>query len=156
MSFDPEGLLRRLGALAVEYVVIGGFAVIAHGVVRATDDLDIVPSPQQENLARLAALLEEIEARPLGVDADLLDRPPTDPAVLAQGGSFHLETALGRLDVLQALPWLPDYGELARDALRVDLHGTVIPVCSLSHLREMKQAAGGPRDLEDLRDLEGG
>ena len=155
MSFDPGELLRRLAASEIDYVVIGGFAVIAHGVIRATDDLDIVPSPDRENLGRLAALLGDLEARPLGVDADLLDRQPTDPSVLAQGGSLQLETALGRLDLRQCLPWLPAYAELARDALKVELRGMVIPVCSLEHLRAMKRAAGGPRDLEDLRELEG-
>ena len=154
MSFEPEELLRRLNAAGVDYVVVGGFAVIAHGVIRATDDLDIVPGPDRDNLERLANLLSELEARPLGVDAELLERSPSDPHVLAEGGSFQLETALGRLDVLQRLPWLPDHDELAERALRVELRGTEIPVCSLEHLKAMKRAAGGPRDLEDLRDLE--
>ena len=66
----PETPLRFLDLLSVlrehdvEFVVIGGFAVILHGVVRSTKDVDIVPEQSEENLARLWAALEALEARP--------------------------------------------------------------------------------------------
>jgi hypothetical protein len=51
-AFDPEAILRALNAHGVRYVVIEGFAVAAHGVVRATADLDVVVERSWENAAR--------------------------------------------------------------------------------------------------------
>lgn len=56
-AFEPGPLLERLADAGVEFVIIGAFAVIAYGYVRATRDLDIVPAPTPENYERLAALL---------------------------------------------------------------------------------------------------
>lgn len=63
--------------------------MIAHGYVRATRDLDIVPAATAQNYRRLARLLSEIGAEKIGVDAHLLPHRPTDPAGLAAGGSFQ-------------------------------------------------------------------
>jgi len=60
VQFEPGPLIERLVTARVEFVVIGGFAVIAHGYVRATSDLDIVPAPSLENCRRLATLLTRI------------------------------------------------------------------------------------------------
>jgi hypothetical protein len=62
--FEPGPLIERLVDAGVEFVIVGGFAVIAHGYVRATRDLDIVPAPTRENYKRLAALLRGLEAEP--------------------------------------------------------------------------------------------
>jgi hypothetical protein len=64
---DVEGLLAALEGAAVHFVVIGGFAVGAHGYPRATKDLDIVPDPDPENLERLASLLTDLNASVLGM-----------------------------------------------------------------------------------------
>jgi hypothetical protein len=52
--FDPRELATALHAGEVDFVIIGGLAVAAHGYVRATKDLDIVPSPEPANLDRSA------------------------------------------------------------------------------------------------------
>jgi predicted nucleotidyltransferase len=52
LAFDE--LLRRLGDAGVEFVVVGGLAVNAWGVVRGTKDVDVVAAPAVENLKRLA------------------------------------------------------------------------------------------------------
>lgn len=49
-ALDPLPLLRALHERGVEYVVVGGFALNAHGVIRVTKDLDIVPNPSERNL----------------------------------------------------------------------------------------------------------
>jgi hypothetical protein len=56
-ALDPVPLLRYLHEHGVEYVVLGGFAVVAHGFIRVTKDLDIVPHPTAQNLERLAETL---------------------------------------------------------------------------------------------------
>jgi hypothetical protein len=64
--FDAAELFARLHQANVRYVVIGGFAVIAHGAQRYTKDLDICPDPDPENLTRLAHLLGELGATQIG------------------------------------------------------------------------------------------
>lgn len=159
---DAAALFRRLHEAGVVYVVIGGFAVIAHGVQRFTNDLDITPAPDRHNLTRLAQLLKELDGRQLGVgDFELDEFPgdPTDAADLAAGGNFRLSTSVGALDIMQWVPGIPDdhaYPVLAPDAVTGRVHGVPVAVCSLQHLQLMKRAAGRPQDLLDLEDLETG
>ena len=158
-TLDAAELFRRLSSAGVDCVVIGGFAVVAHGVIRATKDLDICPSPARENLARLAALLKDLRARQVGHD-EFADNEfpldPTDPDDLAVGGNFLVETNIGRLDVMQWVRGVDAddaYGQLAATAVTAEAFGVPITVASLADLRRMKRAAGRPRDLQDLQDL---
>lgn len=66
----------------VDFVVIGGFSLAVHGVVRATKDIDIVPDPSRENLRRLGAALDELEAR---IDLGGLDPSELGIALDAEG-----------------------------------------------------------------------
>jgi hypothetical protein len=159
--FEPDELLLTLANAHVDLVVIGGVAVGAHGFVRATNDLDIVPDPAPANLARLARVLAQINAQHVGVgefSADEFPYDPTDPAQLAEGANFRLNTSHGPLDIMQ---WVAGvnadlaYSDLARRALTVPFRGTEVRVCGLEHLRAMKRAAGRPQDLEDLKRLGG-
>jgi hypothetical protein len=157
--FQADELLLALRDAEVRFVVIGGIAVGVHGYVRATKDLDIVPDPELENLARLASLLRELDAEHVGVgefSADEFPYDPTDPAQLAQGANFRLQTRLGPLDVMQWVAGIdedPAYAALAHDAITVRFRGGELLVCGLDHLRAMKQAAGREQDLQDLREL---
>ncbi len=157
---DAAALLRRLGDANVEYVVIGGLAVIAHGVQRFTNDLDICPEPGAANLGRLARVLEEDEARHLGIgDLDEGEFPfdPTKPEELAEGGNFRLLTSNGVLDVMQWIPGIAGdhaYPQLAEQSITGVAFGIPLKVCSLEHLRAMKRAADRPQDRQDLADLE--
>ena len=65
--FEPDELLLALTRAQIGFIVIGGVAVGVHGFIRATKDLDIVPDPSPENLARLAHLLVEVDAQQVGV-----------------------------------------------------------------------------------------
>lgn len=159
-EFDPEALFRRLGEADVDYVVIGGWAVNAHGHRRYTGDVDICPSPEHENLARLAQALTELNAVQLGggdFAAEEMPGDPTDPDSLAEGGNFRLVTDHGVLDVMQWVPGIEDeqaYRTLRLDALEAEVFGTTVRVCSLEALRTMKRAADRPIDREDLEALE--
>ncbi len=136
--------------------------MIAHGVQRATKDLDICPDPDPDNLARLASLLEALGARhaeagDFGQEEFPYD--PTDPAQLAEGGNIWLETSLGSLDVMQWISGVSGelaYPELARDAITADVQGVPVTVCSRSHLVAMKRAADRPLDRADLDQLGSG
>ncbi len=157
--FEPDDLLLALSEAQVQFVVIGGVAVGVHGFVRATKDLDIVPDPDPDNLTRLARLLKEIEARQLGADEfspEEFPYDPTDPAQLAEGANFRLDTSHGALDIMQWVPGIDTdsaYRELTGQAIEVAFRGTKIRVCGIEHLRTMKRTAARERDLMDLREL---
>lgn len=149
---DLRALLDSLHEHGVSFVVIGGVAVGAHGYVRATGDLDLVPDPSPENLRRLANGLVALEAR-LPAAGGRSFTPARDGVPLSQGRSMSLDTRYGPLDLVQRVPGVPGYPELERNAVASDLLGVPVRVCSLEHLRRMKEARGGMQDLADLERL---
>lgn len=158
-ALNPEPLLRALHEAGVRHIIIGGFAVNAHGVIRPSRDLDIVPDPDEANLGRLARLLGEIDARHVGLGDLSPDEFPFDPTRaedLRAGANFRLETRLGDLDVMQWVAGIetePAYDALDLKAVTGELDGIPLRVCGLDHLVAMKRAAGRPRDLDDLQRL---
>ncbi len=122
---DAEGLLGALVEHGVDFVVIGGLSLAAHGFVRATKDLDVVPDPDPANLARLARALTDLRAEVL-VAADFdpgeLGIEPDEDG-LALGGNWALRTRLGRLDVMQDVPGVRGYAQLATGAVAFTLPG---------------------------------
>jgi hypothetical protein len=158
-ALDPLPLLRALHERAIEHIVVGGFAVNAHGFIRVTKDLDIVPNPDQRNLGQLAGMLRDLDASILDTADFTAEEMPADPtrtSDLEMGGNFCLLTNLGRLDVMQWLTGIEAedlYGELSPDAVEGSVDGIPVRVCSLEHLRAMKRAAGRPQDREDLKRL---
>jgi len=147
----PAQLLGVLRAHEVDFVIIGGYALAAHGYVRATKDIDIVPDPSPENLRRLAAALRDLEAR---VDVGDLDSAEhdlePDEHGLAGGGNRVLRTRFGRLDVMQDVPGLRDYGSLRAGA--IDVNGDLYS--GYDELISMKAASGRDEDLRDIAALE--
>ncbi len=150
---DPRSIFECLARHAVDYIVIGGIAVIAHGHTRNTRDVDLVPSPKARNFARLAAALREMGARLSGTDTHLLEIDVYDPRTLGNGANFTLETDAGGLDVFSDVPGAPAYADLAARAMAVDLGGLEIRIAGLDDLIRMKQASGRPQDLGDIAAL---
>jgi predicted nucleotidyltransferase len=158
-ALDPVPLLRHLSERGVEHIIIGGLAVAAHGHVRPSKDLDIVPHSAPDNLKRLTTALIDMNA----TDAEAGDFDPAELPVsalrvddLEQGGNFRLTTDLGDLDIFQWVKGIEAedlYTELYREALAGEVEGVAVRVCSLEHLRAMKRAAGRPQDLMDLQRL---
>lgn len=158
--FQADELLLALLRANVRFIVIGGIAVGVHGYVRATKDLDVVPDPEFENLTRLAGLLRGLDAEHVGVgdfEAEEFPYDPKDPAQLAQGANFRLDTRLGPLDIMQWVSGIEAdhaYGALEPRAVTVGFRGEKLLVCGLDDLRLMKKAAGREQDLQDLRELD--
>ncbi len=151
-EFDLRGLLAALHEHEVRFVVIGGVAVGAHGYIRATEDLDLVPDPDPANLKLLTAALEALCSTLPTVEGRPFD-PDEDGTVILRGGNVTVDTRFGGLDVVQRLRGVPGYSELAEDAVESNVLGIPVRVCSLSRLREMKRMQSRAQDQADLENL---
>jgi hypothetical protein len=149
---SADEILRRLVERGVEFVVIGGIAAVLHGSARNTFDLDICFATDDANLAALGEVLTALSARLKGVDEDVPFVP--DARTLRQVELLTLVTSLGELDVLARPPGAPSYQDLRRNADRYDLGGFNVSVASVDDLIVMKEAAGRPKDLLDIEELE--
>ena len=148
---DFGELFRRLSDAHVEFVVIGGLAVIAHGHVRATLDHDICYARTPENLERLASARAPLQPKLRGAPAEL----PFfwDVQTLRNGLNFTLTTTAGDIDVLGEVTGLGGYGEIALRSETIDLYGAKVRILSLPDLIRSKAAAGRAKDLVDLEAL---
>jgi predicted nucleotidyltransferase len=145
-------LLERLVEAEVRFILVGGLAVNAWGYMRSTQDVDVVPDRDPENLAKLDELLRELGGR-VDVGGRLLDSNAIS-TFLRTGDRTFVRTDLGQVDVLQGLPQVPRYEELEKEAKEIDVDGLPVRVCSLGHLLAMKRASDRARDHEDIEELE--
>ena len=152
MNATPLALLARLADAAVDFVVIGGIAVVAHGHIRTTRDLDITYATDQANLDALGRALVDLDARLRGV-TEVVPLVP-DGRTLRAAEILTLETTEGALDLLATPPGAPAYSELKQRAEVIDVDGRSVAIASLDDLLAMKRKAGRPRDLEDIEALE--
>ena len=148
--FDPRRILITLAEHGVDFVVVGGVAVQAHGHGRSTRDLDIVPRPDLLNLSRLGEALAALGARLLRADAPV---DVTDPQLLKRVPLVPLITEYGRLDLLnvaqtQGAP--RSYDELRARAFEAQIDGRTVAVAGLDDLIRMKRAAGRELDIQDI------
>lgn len=155
--FDIVRLLREHD---VDFILIGGFSLAFHGHPRGTDDVDIVPDPAPANLERLWAVLKELRAEPRDLDDFRPEELPLfDIDSLITGGSWFLQTDLGKLDVLQTLDGVPlseHPWQLLRKTARaidVDDEGFSFLVASRDDLIMLKRATGRDQDLIDIETL---
>lgn len=155
---EPEPLLGVLADHEVEYLVVGGFAVSAHGFPRATKDIDICPKPSDANLGRLANALADLRSKPIGLEEfeGEFDLEPNLEG-LKLGGNWALMTKHGRLDVMQHLKGLGEDGggwaELRPHAEKRTFLGYETLFCGYEDLVKMKTAAGRDQDKVDIRTL---
>jgi hypothetical protein len=106
-----------------------------------------------ENLDRLARLVADLGGH-IQLGESLLGSERSIAALLHGGERALIVTQLGDLDVVQGLDGVLPYAELRASAVDVEFVDVTIPICALEHLRTMKRAAGRPRDLVDLDDLD--
>ena len=140
---DIGALLRALTAAGVDFIVVGGAAAVLHGAPVTTLDLDIIPRADDDNMARLQAALESLNAivRELG-DRQL--RPTVDH--LRAAGQLQLSTSLGPLDALSILHDGRGFDELLPTAISLQDGDLTIRVIDLPTLIEIKSAAGRAKD----------
>ena len=139
-------ILQDLNKAGVRYVLIGGIALIRHGVVRATRDVDAVFDPDPDNVARIQSLVDEWGAtRP--------DGSPLPEGAVRTDRSIHLKTPFGDLDLVSENITGISFSDLIARADTKKVDGVEAPICSLADLVAMKRAVGRERDLADLSDL---
>lgn len=149
---DFRGLLRLLTESGVEFILVGGVAAVAHGSARLTQDVDVVYSRRRQNLERLVAALSAHAPYLRGAPPGLPFR--WDEDTLERGLNFTLTTDLGDLDLLGEITGGGSFEDLLPHTIPLDLYGLEIPCLSLEWLIRTKRAAGRPRDLEALAELE--
>jgi predicted nucleotidyltransferase len=149
---DAEALLRSLAEGGVDFVVIGGIALVLQGSARLTRDLDIVFASDPAHLDALGEVLVEVDARLREVDGEVPFIP--DARTLGNVELLTLTTSSGWLDVHRRVPGIADYESVRERAERMDLDGVSVLVASLDDLIAMKRAAGRARDLADVGELE--
>lgn len=146
---------RQLALLAnggVHFIVIGGMAAAAHGSVRATLDLDVVYDRTPDNIARLASVLAPhapyLRGAPPGLPFVF------DAATIAHGLNFTLTTDLGDFDFLGEVVGGGTYADLVTHTIEIDAFGVRCRYVDLDTLVKLKRAAGRPKDLEAIAELE--
>jgi predicted nucleotidyltransferase len=148
--FDPREILLTLVDHGVDFVVVGGVAVQAHGHGRSTRDLDVIPNPDLLNLSRLSEALAALSARLLRSDQPI---DVGDPHLLRRAALVPLMTERGRLDLLNIAMTAGApraYEELRERAIEAQLDGRTVALASLDDLIRMKRAAGRDLDLDDI------
>jgi hypothetical protein len=151
-EFRPTVLLGTLARAEVDFVVVGGVAVVVQAMPRFTRDLDICCATDTANLERLGALLVSLEARLRGVDDDVPFVP--DARSLRRTQMLTLTTREGNLDLLVDPPGSPGYAALRRRADVIELNGVSVRIASVEDLLAMKRAAGRRQDELDIESLE--
>ena len=149
---EVEKLLRVLKEGGVEFIVVGGVAAVAHGSARLTQDLDVVYSRDAENIRRLADALAPRSPYLRGAPPGLPFR--WDQSVIQRGLNFTLTTDLGDLDLLGEITGGGRYEDLLPHTIVLELFGIGCRCLDLEWLIRVKRAAGRPRDLEALAELE--
>lgn len=146
-SFRPADIVAALDRHGVEYVLIGGFAAVAHGAPHITIDIDITPRDELGNLARLSDALTQLQAR---VRADHEGTETFefshDAESLRHDRILNLTTTAGNLDISMQPSGTQGYDDLRRDAVAVDVEGVTIRVASLADIIRSKEAANRQKD----------
>lgn len=146
--FDPIAALQALERRHVSFVLVGGLGRVIQGSDELTDGLDFVPSLKDDNLARLALALDDLNARRadgkrLALERDLGGRPV-----------LELESDAGELKLIAEPAGTRGYSDLRRGASREPLgHGVRPQVASLGDQARMLAALNLDQDLEALHTL---
>lgn len=151
-SFKPADLVRALVDGDVDFVIVGGVAVVLQAMPRFTKDLDICYAPDDDNLDRLGDVLLDLGARLRGAPDDVPFIP--DGRRLRRTEILTLETAKGDIDLLAHPEGAPDYGRLRENATVMELADRRVSVASVDDLIAMKRAAGRQQDMIDVEALE--
>ncbi|TDI74567.1 MAG: hypothetical protein E2O84_05600 [Bacteroidetes bacterium] len=142
---DYREMLSALKNANVEFVIVGAFALAAHGNPRSTGDIDIYVRPSAENASKIMTALRAFGAPLIDVDAsDFVDLDTV----------LQIGVVPRRIDLLTGLDGIADFDEAWNSHVSAEIDGTSIPVLGRSTLIKNKRAIGRPQDLADIAWLE--
>lgn len=144
MNSDFRDLLSGFNARGVEFLVVGAFALAAHGRIRATGDIDIWVRPSAENAARVLKALADFGAPLHDLTAADLSQP---------GLVFQIGVAPVRIDILTGIDGV-EFDEAWSKRIATNFTDQPVGVLSIEHMIRNKRAAGRAQDLADLEWLE--
>lgn len=149
---DFEKTIRVFGEAEIECVIVGGLAATIHGSARLTQDVDFVYARNRANVERLVAALKPyspyLRGAPPGLPFDWSE------ATIERGLNFTLTTTLGDIDLLGEITGGGAYDALLPHSVDVEMFGCRCRCLDVPGLIRAKRAAGRPKDLEALAELE--
>jgi predicted nucleotidyltransferase len=152
MITEFEKLARVLADKKTKFIVIGGWAAIFHGLARATMDVDVVYARDRENIRRVVEALSPLKPYLRGAPPGL---PFSwDERTIRNGLNFTLTTELGSLDLLGEVPGGGTYDNLLPHSVELEGNGMKYRCVTLERLIHLKRAAGRPKDLEVIAELQ--
>ena len=144
LNEDYRDILHALSEEKVKFLLVGAYALAAHGYPRATMDIDIwvMPSPQNADavlqaLRRFGAPLHNLSKEDLQKD----------------GTIFQIGVAPRRIDIITAASGL-QFEETYARSLSVNIEGIEVHIPSIEDLIRNKRASGRTKDLADAEALE--
>lgn len=153
-----EQIFGALQGAEVRYLVVGGMAVIAHGYVRTTKDIDLVIALEPDNLRRALSALTAIGYRPkIPVATTDFADPAKRESWIRDKGMVVFQMISDRfrfepLDIFVTEPF--DFqAEYARAVWKRVNEDVSVPIVSVQQLLDMKRAAARPQDLADIAEL---
>ena len=149
---DLSNLIEKLLQYDVDFVIVGGFAAVAHGSTTLTQDVDICCNFSAENLMRLNDSLVDIHP----VHRMTPQKLPLEltPESCTSLNNLYLDTDLGQLDCLSSVMGVGNFDQVRQSSCQISLPGGPCRVLDLDALIESKKAMNRPRDLEAVLQLE--
>jgi predicted nucleotidyltransferase len=151
VSPNVEKLLPTLIGAGVEFIIVGGVASILHGSARATYDVDLVYSRNEQNIQRLASVLAPFDPylrnAPVGLPF------VWDTKTIRHGLNFTLTTTVGDVDLFGEVAGGDTYSDLLPHSFEVKAFGVRFKCLDLPTLIRIKEAAGRPKDREAIAEL---
>jgi hypothetical protein len=143
LNQDFQEFVKLFVAHEVEFLIVGGYALAAHGHPRYTKDLDVWVWIGPENAQRILVAIEEFGFGDLGLTAADFQ----EPDVMVQLGREPQ-----RIDILTYASGL-QFSDAYKNRVYVTIGNVDVPFISIDDLRTNKMATGRPRDLADVADL---
>ena len=147
---DLSELVRRLISAEVEFVLVGGFAAVAHGVTLVTRDIDICCRFSEANLLRIQKAFGDLHPVHRSQPDLPLDLTPEQCANLK---NLYLKTDLGIVDCLGELLAVGDFDEVAKHGIEVELPGGKCRVLDIETLIRAKEAMNRDHDRITVKHL---
>lgn len=146
LNDDFLDMLDAFQELGVEFVIVGAHALAAHGVPRATGDLDLFVRPSCDNANRVMSALRKF-------GAPIEQHAITAPDFEASNTVYQIGLPPRRIDILTTISGV-SFEEASQSKLAVALGGRSLPVLGRAALLKNKRAAARDKDLVDVRMLE--